>query len=219
MALCIRTNIHDSEGTNGATVESMKGVKGVNSLSRRLLSVLEVPVFAAAVLAILITGEMNFFSEQVRCQTAPIASTGLAALGSPYLLLSSNQPDVDENGNAVGNHLDCSTHNVSGLSRHFSHNSPLQVSVAVHPKTDEEGLQKSKSSPPPVVTPSDRGPKPDTGNSTKVANVLTNIANYIGTAAQDRFNDFEFKHGTAVGHPELPGESYKKLGLVLIRKK
>lgn len=62
-----------SEGTNGATVESMKGV---NSLIRRFLSVVEVPVFGAAVLAILIMGEMNFFTTQVRYQTEPIASIG-----------------------------------------------------------------------------------------------------------------------------------------------
>ena len=65
-----------SEGTNGATVESMKGV---NSLIRRFLSVVEVPVFGAAVLAILILGEMNFFTKQVRYETEPIASIGMFA--------------------------------------------------------------------------------------------------------------------------------------------
>lgn len=51
-------------------------MKGVNSLIRRFLSVVEVPVFGAAVLAILIIGEMNFFTKQVRYQTEPIASIG-----------------------------------------------------------------------------------------------------------------------------------------------
>ena len=68
------TDFLRSEGTNGATVESMKGV---NSLIRRFLSVVEVPVFGAAVLAILILGEMNFFTKQVRYETEPIASIGM----------------------------------------------------------------------------------------------------------------------------------------------
>lgn len=61
------------EGTNGATTKQMNGV---NSMIRMFLSVIEVPLFGAAVLAILIIGEINFFSKQVRYQTEPIASIG-----------------------------------------------------------------------------------------------------------------------------------------------
>lgn len=61
------------EGTNGATMEKMRGV---NTLIRLFLSAVEVPVFVAAVFAILIIGERNFFSHQVRYQTEPIASIG-----------------------------------------------------------------------------------------------------------------------------------------------
>ena len=61
------------EGTNGATIEKMRGI---NSLIRLFLSAVEIPVFVAAVLAILIIGEMNFWSHQVNYQTEPIASIG-----------------------------------------------------------------------------------------------------------------------------------------------
>lgn len=61
------------EGTNGATVEEMNRV---NSYIRRFLSAVEAPVFGAAVLAILIAGEMNFWSQPVVYQTEPIASIG-----------------------------------------------------------------------------------------------------------------------------------------------
>jgi hypothetical protein len=61
------------EGTNGATPEKMMGV---NSVVRFFLSTVEIPVFGAAVLAILIRGEQNFFSSQVLYQTEPIASIG-----------------------------------------------------------------------------------------------------------------------------------------------
>jgi hypothetical protein len=60
-------------GTNGATIEKMKGV---NNLVRLFLNAVEIPVFVAAVLAILIIGERNFFSPPVRHQTEPIASIG-----------------------------------------------------------------------------------------------------------------------------------------------
>jgi hypothetical protein len=61
------------EGTNGATLKRMKGV---NSLIRLFLSAVEIPIFGAAVLAILINGERNFWSSQVYYQTEPIASVG-----------------------------------------------------------------------------------------------------------------------------------------------
>ncbi len=60
-------------GTNGATVQKMKGV---NKVIRLFLSAVEVPVFGAAVLFILIIGEMNFWSSQVYYQTEPIATVG-----------------------------------------------------------------------------------------------------------------------------------------------
>jgi hypothetical protein len=60
-------------GTNNATVGKMNEV---NSLVRTFLSAVEIPVFGAAILAIVIMGERNFFSSQVRYQTEPIASIG-----------------------------------------------------------------------------------------------------------------------------------------------
>lgn len=62
------------EGTNGATNAAMMGVK--NQI-RKFLLVVEIPVFGAAVLAILIIGERNFFSAQVGYQTEPMASIGM----------------------------------------------------------------------------------------------------------------------------------------------
>ncbi|KAL7621543.1 hypothetical protein AAE478_008868 [Parahypoxylon ruwenzoriense] len=59
------------EGTNGATVEKMSRV---NTVVRLFLSTLEVPLFSAAVIAILIFGERNFFSPQVSHQTELMTS-------------------------------------------------------------------------------------------------------------------------------------------------
>lgn len=62
-------------GANGATIGTMKNSY---ALVRKFLSAVEVPVFGAAVLAILVAGELNFFSRQVDYQTEPIGSVGEA---------------------------------------------------------------------------------------------------------------------------------------------
>ncbi|KAK0702905.1 hypothetical protein B0T21DRAFT_109079 [Apiosordaria backusii] len=61
------------EGTNGATPERMHRV---NSIIRGFLSVVEIPVFGAAVVAILVVGELNFWSDPVSWQTEPMANVG-----------------------------------------------------------------------------------------------------------------------------------------------
>ena len=62
------------QGTNGATPKQMKGI---TTRIRGWLTLIETPVFVAAVLAILIKGEMNFFSKPVMYQTEPISSIGM----------------------------------------------------------------------------------------------------------------------------------------------
>lgn len=65
------------EGTNGATLKHMKSI---NNIARLFISALEVPVWFAAALAILILGEINFFSAQVHFQTEPMATFGKLTL-------------------------------------------------------------------------------------------------------------------------------------------
>lgn len=60
-------------GTNGATKGTMKGV---NNKIRYFLSVVAIPVFGGAGLAIIIVGEINFFSGPVSYQVEPLASIG-----------------------------------------------------------------------------------------------------------------------------------------------
>jgi hypothetical protein len=61
------------EGTNGATPEKMRDIgKAIG----KVLSAVEILVYGAAVMAIIILGEWNFFSPQVRYQSEPIASIG-----------------------------------------------------------------------------------------------------------------------------------------------
>ena len=51
-------------------------IKGINDKVRLFLSVIEIPLFGGAVVAILIAGELNFFSKQLMYQTEPMASIG-----------------------------------------------------------------------------------------------------------------------------------------------
>ena len=60
------------EGTN-ATVGKMNKV---NEKIREFLSVVEVPLFGGAVLALIVVGELNFWSRPVEYQTEPIANIG-----------------------------------------------------------------------------------------------------------------------------------------------
>ncbi|KAF8855957.1 hypothetical protein BDZ45DRAFT_594913 [Acephala macrosclerotiorum] len=93
-----------SEDRDGAELEQSKtkteaiknaDIKKMNEVIRFFLRAVEVPVFGAAVFAILIMGERNFWSQEVYYQTepikaigqwAPIAGTTLAILGSLYVL-------------------------------------------------------------------------------------------------------------------------------------
>lgn len=61
------------EGTNGATPAQMNWVA---ARIRRWLTLIEIPVFSGAVLAILVKGEMNLFSAPVKYQTEPMSSVG-----------------------------------------------------------------------------------------------------------------------------------------------
>lgn len=59
--------------TNTVTTISMKPI---NMVVQEFLRLVEVPIYGGAVLAILVIGEWNFFSEPVRYQTEPLASIG-----------------------------------------------------------------------------------------------------------------------------------------------
>jgi hypothetical protein len=52
-------------------------VKGINNTVKRFLGVIEIPLFGGIVLAILIAGEINFFSPQLMFMTEPMASIGM----------------------------------------------------------------------------------------------------------------------------------------------
>ncbi|KAF7942417.1 hypothetical protein BELL_0386g00050 [Botrytis elliptica] len=222
------------EGTNNATVGKMKEV---NSLIRFFLSAIEVPVFVGAVLAILILGERNFFSQQVAYQTEPIATigqwapivgTGLAVFGSLYRLLAANmEADEEEASQNASKHLEFQKRGIglgivpepspspSPGAIEMMRQSLSNSSGRTSPEIEHHEIAQTLSNRPSLgLTKSST----DVGNRRKVANVLTAIGNYVGTAAEFRLDDSEFKQGKAVDFPEIPGEDQRNPKLPHIRE-
>jgi hypothetical protein len=65
-----------NEPVEGANV-TVGELKGINSVVRMFLGVVEIPLFGGAVIAILSIGEANFFSPQVSYQTEPMQAIGM----------------------------------------------------------------------------------------------------------------------------------------------
>lgn len=64
------------EQIEGANI-TYREIKGINDKVRLFLTVIEIPLFGGAVIAILVAGELNFFSKQLMYQTEPMASIGM----------------------------------------------------------------------------------------------------------------------------------------------
>lgn len=192
-------------GTNGATVGKMLQING---LVRTVLSTVEAPVFAAAVLAILILGEKNFFSKPVDHGTEPIASigqwapivgAGFAIFGSLYLFLTA---DDREQSSACK----CTCHSVEGVKRHSTADDNELTSVA------------TTTTPEPAHTHPARRETPDIGNRRGINRALMRFATTLSIAAHDRLTDYDFQIGRAQDFPEIPAEAQRNRTLQQIRE-
>ncbi|KAK4168468.1 hypothetical protein QBC43DRAFT_229125 [Cladorrhinum sp. PSN259] len=182
------------EGTNGATHARMNRV---NEIVRGFLSVIEVPLYAAAVTAILIIGERNFWSAPVYWQTepmanvgqwAPIVASGLAAFGSLYMVLAG----MEESDGVYpqGHHCNCSHH-------HHSNPGDVANGLGIIPLDNAERGSQEK----------DRSQPSDAGKRMKVAKLLNSIGRSFGTAARDPFEDWILQYTEANDFPRIPGEA------------
>ncbi|KAH8592070.1 hypothetical protein B0O99DRAFT_518608 [Bisporella sp. PMI_857] len=208
-------------GTNGATPGMMEKVNGW--IREKLRTAVEVPVFGGAVLAILIMGEINFFSGPVKYQTEPIASigqwapmvgTGLALLGSLFVLLAKGDPD-EPTGNAVlmHHHCNCSHQNFSEDGHSIATPATAHIRHSFSPDRGGPSIEAVRTiSTRPTI------PKSESGSRTAVAHALKVVGDYIGTAAPDRFDDSEFRRGRAMNFPEIPGEEARNADLNKIKR-
>ncbi|KAK4156592.1 hypothetical protein C8A00DRAFT_40977 [Chaetomidium leptoderma] len=230
------------EGTNGAT---FKGMNTVNDMIRRLLSVVEVPVFSAAVLAIIIVGELNFWSYSVNYQTEPIANVGqwsnvcasvFAACGSLYMFSAKYLETAEKGDFTCSCNCGCHEHSNSNSSRPDSLSDNLETSEITRPPHAEVRVRRRDTSPPHMLTATRTDTYPDedsayglgirtldtgssiTGHKHGVAQKLIKIAAEFGTASPDRYDNSSFRHGKATGFPEVPGESNRNGRLPRIKK-
>ncbi|KFY45697.1 hypothetical protein V494_00823 [Pseudogymnoascus sp. VKM F-4513 (FW-928)] len=224
------------DGTNGATNAAMMRVK---SQIRKFMLAVEIPVFGAAILAILIIGERNFFSEQVKYKTepmasigqwAPIAGTVLAVLGSLYLRLTGGaleerelDPPRDDPVSSPRSVTSMDT-DVRSLGDCVQRGNAARESS--EPDTRPMDMARSYSSP------GERSTRPrmdrlarstttstyDAGSRRAVAKAILKFS-AIADPAPNRFDDTPFQHGPAAGWPVLPGEAERnpKLGLIIER--
>ncbi|RYP25020.1 hypothetical protein DL765_000248 [Monosporascus sp. GIB2] len=212
------------EGTNGATIG---GMNGVNSVIRRFLSVIEVPMFGAGVLAIVIIGELNFWSTPVNYQTEPITGIGqwgpivgtlLAALGSLYVLLASyvnTLQDPESGGPAQGTPITTTPPPIA--SPRPSYTRPRSIISQNRDSGDHISIN-SHFGPDTAPGRQQSWISRDAGYRRKVAKSLLKINSYFETAAPGRFDVSEFRRGKANGFPEVPGEGYRNPTLRLTKK-
>lgn len=210
------------EGTNGATEAHMDGVNGA---IRRVLSVIEIPLFSAAILAILIVGEINFFSTQVHWETEPIASVGqwgpiagtiFAALGSLYVLAMTEDEDRTSNSGDVtectcGNHL----HRQPTFTlEQDSDIAPSQISLG-----DNVAPMQLRRSHETFVTDSTHPRRStDPGGRRRVAGMLQKAGDILGHAAHNKFDAKAYNESEAREFPEIPGEAARNPELTELKR-
>ncbi|KAH6843281.1 hypothetical protein B0I37DRAFT_384118 [Chaetomium sp. MPI-CAGE-AT-0009] len=152
------------EGTNGATVQ---GMKSVNGLIRRLLGFVEVPVFGGAVLALIVFGELNFWSGPLYFQTEPpqnigqwsnICASAFAACGSLYMLLVKYLDRVEEEASMHDDlsHCHCTCHG----------------NGSIRPHSISDSSETAEHSRPPPVMMTETDVRPD-GHETAAADMLS----------------------------------------------
>ncbi|KAJ5806883.1 hypothetical protein N7474_010475 [Penicillium riverlandense] len=211
------------KGTNGATPVQMSGIA---KRLRGWLTLIEIPVFAVAVLAILVKGEMNFWSEPVKYQTEPIASVGqwapivgtaLAAIGSLYLLLAADMeaekkgempPDEEPKNQPVGRCARCdqcaiSSDNADSStgSRHSSQSSDERLSQGVARTETQPSISTAKR----TMTSKSEGSDP--AGRRKVARFLNMASMRVAAKAGSQFKDSGFNPQGGEGLHQLSDSS------------
>ncbi|KAH8807502.1 hypothetical protein F5884DRAFT_674608 [Xylogone sp. PMI_703] len=207
----------EDDHVGGVEDNTIKKAKGVNEYISTFLAEAQILVFGAAVLAILVIGERNFFSPQVRYETEPMASigqwapivgTGLAALGSLYLLLAADiaaakkAANEEEKSNRTSSPPPLDMHRRSTVSDRGSF---TEIEVAA--RRTNSGYSKAST----VA-------RTDPGGRIKVAKMLMDLSSFFGNPRRDLFDDSKFKHGPASDFPEVPGERNRNGSLLDIKR-
>ncbi|KLU91247.1 hypothetical protein MAPG_09768 [Magnaporthiopsis poae ATCC 64411] len=200
-------------GTNGATQSMMEQAE---TRAKVLMGAVEVPLFALAILALLVVGELNLTSRELSHGTepmqnvgqwAPIVTAGLAAIGSLYLLWekelheyrkkkkSNRQPS---NATAMTD----ATAPAFGTRRQSCTPCPH---CQGHPESPTDAGYES-----PAGSPEPDGTKTAGGSRDKINEALSRFADFLATPHP---GPQPFREGPAAAFPETPGERFKNYRL------
>ncbi|KAI1121402.1 hypothetical protein F5Y10DRAFT_102068 [Nemania abortiva] len=223
------------EGTNGATPRM---VTAINGAIWKFLSTIQIPIFSAIVIILLVFGEINFWSPQLTYQTEPFTSVGqwanvvatvLVVLGSLFYV--QNERKINGKDYASSNH----SHDIQSDRGRES----MQISVSAGPPQirHDRAVDGNKTYPETignrrldeqrefieleaVTTNRTSGPAAlsifSNEHRNSVASWLNRFADYIGTAAPDRYDNSVFREGQSE-FPEIPGEAGRNADLDDIR--
>ncbi|KAI0193121.1 hypothetical protein F4808DRAFT_464910 [Astrocystis sublimbata] len=226
------------DGTNGATP---KMITVINSAIRNFLQSIQIPIFAAIVVVLIVIGELNFWSPEVSYQTEPFTSVGqwanvtatvLVVLGSlVYVRNEHKANDEDDRSSSDSHSCKCSGHHhiehtngdhasinssPRGCSLRMSSDHVMESSATHHefvePEQREEANRGSFDLHPVTVG---TGHEPTLSISNRhrntVATVLNRWGEYLGTPAPDRYDNSVFAEGKTE-FPEIPGEAGRVAG-------
>ncbi|KAF2750116.1 hypothetical protein M011DRAFT_492413 [Sporormia fimetaria CBS 119925] len=183
-------------GTNGATIGTMKQVA---EQARKRQNYIEVPLFVCAVLALVVFGELNFFSTQVRYETepmasigqwAPIAGTALAGFSSVYVVVAGE---------------------IEAREKH-------RAAQALSTQIVVDGSDEARSGPSDDIRRISTSRRAETG-MTRLGDALHATVAQLSDAAHAKLDDSEFKRGPARNFPETPGEIHRNANLSVIRER
>ncbi|KAJ5546151.1 hypothetical protein N7494_003736 [Penicillium frequentans] len=209
-------------GTNGATPLQMTSI---TERIRDWLTLIEIPVFVAAVLAIIVKGEMNFWSEPVYYQTEPIASigqwapivgTGLAIVGSLYLMFAADmEAEAEQTGPPQENTqvcVDCGGNAIRDSTN--SSTSPRRSgSIVEAPSPDIERTATFSTIRQALTSQSGSDP----GGRRQVARFFNVVSTYMAAKAHTNFEDTGFEVQERTNFPEIPAEIFRNERLNDIR--
>ncbi|KAF1923709.1 uncharacterized protein M421DRAFT_104303 [Didymella exigua CBS 183.55] len=211
-------------------------IKGINDKVRLFLTVIEIPLFGGAVIAILIAGELNFFSKQLIYQTEPMASIGqwspiagtlMAALGSLYIVWATDgeiivydKPKAPRSVSSQSNHSERpQTRGRSSTQQYSPTRTTPGTETFPRLSSDLDALQIS-------ITGASRAPSPDEHIETvrtrtdtaksdfnagrgKVRNWFEKASVYMSDAAHRSLDVADYDNPKARRYPWIPGEELK----------
>ncbi|KAF3002565.1 hypothetical protein E8E13_007923 [Curvularia kusanoi] len=211
-------------------------IKGINNTVTRFLSVIEIPLFGGIIMAILIAGEINFFSPQLMYMTEPMASIGqwspiagtcMAALGSLFVYSSEDENLFEKTGNknspkpsslhsdqsdsppCTGGSMDeprSPTHELSGMIHRVSNDG--NVLHTVFTITGADGEQTTQHIED-VGNTAENATNKSTAGRSRIRSWFEKVTVSMSETAHDQLDTQGHKNKKAYRYPMSPGEELK----------